>query len=208
MTRKALTTKDKIWTDHTGLAIPYTRTSGVERLQERHAATLLAEAQKLEAQIVQMKERVVKLHDEVVAAHEKKEGVSLKESKGNMLWYNFDRSIKVEAKVQYNIKFDDITIAIAREKLDQYLAEAINSGDEFVLELVTGAFATTKGQLDPKRVLSLLPFRSKIKAALFQDALDLIEKSIRRIRGKVYFSIGELQEDGSYSSVNLNFSAA
>ncbi len=58
MTRKALTTKDKVWTDHTGLAIPVTRISATERLQEKHAHTLLAEAQALEARIAAFKEHV------------------------------------------------------------------------------------------------------------------------------------------------------
>jgi len=206
--RKAYTSKDKLWTDHSGLPIPYNRTNAMERLQERHAATLLAEARRLEQQISTMKERVAKLHGEVVQAHERTNKVSLANAKGNMLWYNFDRSIRVEAKVNYIIKFDDITIAAAREKLNQYLANAINGAQELPLEFITDAFETNKGQLDPKRVLNLLTWRGRIKAGTFQEALDLIEKSIRRVRGKVYFSIGEQEEDGSYSNVNLNFSAA
>lgn len=208
MERKAYTSKDKLWTDHTGLPIPYTRTSAVERLQERHAATLLNEAKKLEAQIAAFKEKVAKLHTEVVAAHEAKEGVELKKTKGNMQWYNFDRSIKVEADVQERIEFDDITIAMAREKLNAFLDQSVKSDVEFVVELVTSAFNTTNGKLDAKKVMALLGYKHKIKAALFQEAMSLIEKSIKRTGSKMYFRVGEQQDDGSYSNVNLNFSAA
>lgn len=209
MTRKALTTKDKIWTDHTGLAIPVTRISATERLQEKHAHTLLAEAQALEARIVAFKERVAKLHGEVVAAHEAKEGVELKKkTKGNMQWFSFDRGIKVEADVQERIEFDSITIAQAREKLDEFLSNAVKSDVEFVIELVTSAFSTTNGKLDAKKVMGLLGYKHKIKAQLFLEAMALIEKSITRTGSKMYFSVGERQEDGSYSRVNLNFSAA
>lgn len=206
--RKALTTKDKLWTDHTGLSIPVTRISAIERLQERHAHTLLAKAQRLEADIVAFKAEVAKLHGEVVAAHESREGVEVRKTKGNMLWYSFDRGIKVEADVQERIEFDSITIAQAREKLDQFLANAVKSDVEFVIELVTSAFSTTNGKLDAKKVMGLLGYKHKIKSALFQEAMALIEKSIKRTGSKMYFSVGERQEDGSYNRVNLNFSAA
>lgn len=205
---KQNTSKDKLWKDHTGLPIPYTRTSAVERLQERHSHTLLAEAKRLEAQIAAFKEKVAKLHGEVVAAHEAKEGVELKKTKGNMHWYSFDRSVKVEADVQERIEFDDITIAQAREKLNAFLDQSVKSDVEFVVELVTSAFNTTNGKLDAKKVMALLGYKHKIKAALFQEAMVLIEKSLKRTGSKMYFRVGEQQEDGSYSNVNLNFSAA
>ncbi len=207
-TRKPLTAKDKQWTDHSGISIPYTRTTAVERLQERHAHTLLAEARKLEEQIAAFKEKVAKLHGEVVAAHEAKEGVELKKGKGNMQWHSFDRGIRVEADVQERIEFDDITIAMAREKLNAFLDQSVKSDVEFVVELVTSAFNTTNGKLDAKKVMALLGYKHKIKAQLFQEAMALIEKSIKRTGSKVYFRIGERQEDNSYGNVNLNFSAA
>lgn len=207
-TRKPYTAKDKLWTDHAGVQIPYTRTTALERLQERNAHILLAEARKLEAQIAAFKERVAQLHGQVVAAHEAKEGVELKKTKGNMQWYNFDRTVRVEADVQERIEFDDITIAIAREKLNAFLDQSVKSDVEFVVELVTSAFNTTNGKLDAKKVMALLGYKHKIKAALFQEAMALIEKSIKRTGSKMYFRVGERQEDNSYSNVNLNFSAA
>lgn len=206
--RKPYTSADKMWTDHTGVQIPYTRTSAVERLQERLAPRLLAKAKKLEADIAAFREEVSQLHASVVTAHEEKEGVQVKRTKGNMVWYNFDRSIKVEADVQERIEFDAITIAQARETLDTFLTNAVKSDVEFVVDLVTSAFSTTNGQLDAKKVMGLLRYKSKIKAQLFQDAMELIEKSITRTTSKVYFSIAERDEAGSYSRVNLNFSAA
>lgn len=201
------TSKDKVWKDHTGLPVPYTRTTALERLQERNANTLLKDALRLNAQLIAFKDKVAKLHQAVVAAHEKREGVEVKR-KGNMMWYNFDRSIRVEADVQERIEFESITISQAREKLNEFLAGAVRSDVEFVTELITSAFSTTNGKLDAKKVMSLLGFRHKIKAQLFQDAMNLIQKSITRTDSRVYFRIAVRQEDGSYESVNLNFSAA
>ena len=204
---KPQTAKDKTWTDPKGMAIPYNRTTALERLQERNAHRLLVEAKRTEKTLTELKELVQKLHGEVLTAFDKSEGVNVKATKGNKQWYAFDRSIVVEADVQDRIEFDGLLITAAREKLSAYLTAKLNSDDEFLVEMVTRAFETTNGKLDSKRVMHLVGYKSKVKAALFQEAIALIEKSIRRTSSKMYFRIGERQEDGSYQYVQLNFSA-
>ena len=78
---------------------------------------------------------------------------------------------------------------------------------EFVKDLVTDAFSTSKGKLDAKKVMSLLKYRNKIKDYQFQEALNLIETSIRKPDSKTYFRVWERREDGSYGIVDLNFSS-
>jgi hypothetical protein len=204
---KQQTSKDKTWTDAKGDPIPYNRTTAIERLQERNAHTLLNAAQKAEAALKALKDLVQDKHGEVLAALEKSTGVSLKKSKGNKQWYSFDRSILVEADAQERIEFDGLLITAAREKLHSYLTSKLTSDDEFLVEMVTKAFETTNGKLDSKRVMHLVSYKSKVKAALFQEAITLIEKSIRRTNAKMYFRVSVRQEDGSYEAVQLNFSA-
>jgi hypothetical protein len=201
------TPKDKAWLDAKGATVPYARTTALERIQERNAHALLAAARKAEQQLAALKVLVDLKHREVISAVEKAHGVSLKDTKGNKVWYNFDRSIQVECSVQERIDFDTQLIAAARKKLNEFLSNKLSSDDEFIVQMVTTAFETTNGKLDSKRVTHLLSYRSKVKAAKFQSACDLIERSMSRSYSKTYFRIGTLQEDGSYSYVQLNFSA-
>lgn len=201
------TPKDKVWKDAKGDPVPYNRTTALERLQERNAHKLLAEAQRVEKALLALKELVQDKHGEVIAAHEKNSGVQLKKSKGNKVWHSFDRSIQVEADAQERIEFDGLLITSARELLHEYLSEKLSSDDEFLVEMVTKAFETTNGKLDSKRVMHLVSYKHKVKAAKFQQAVALIEKSIRRTNAKMYFRISVRQEDGSYKAVQLNFSA-
>ena len=55
--------------------------------------------------------------------------------------------------------------------------------------------------------MSLLKYRSKITAPLFQEALTLLEGSIRTPDSKTYFRIWERKEDGGYVLIDLNFSS-
>lgn len=204
---KQFTSKDKTWTDAKGTEVPYTRTTALERLQERNAHQLLTAAQRAEHLLAELKELVATKHQEVIAAVEKVNDVKLKDSKGNKVWYSFDRSVLVECSIQERIEFDGVLISAAREKLNEFLSAKLASDDEFLVEMVATAFETSNGKLDSKRVMHLLSYRSKVKAARFQEACDLIEKSMSRAYSKTYFRIGTRQEDGSYQFVQLNFSA-
>lgn len=206
--RKPQTSKDKNWKDEKGNPVPYTRTTAFERLTEAKATRLLKRARAIERELAEFKEEVRNTQREVYAAFLKSKGVDLnKAGKGNHTWYNFDRTIKVMVDVQERIEFDDMLITAARERFSAFLADAVRSDVEFVGEMIKDAFETTNGKLDPKRVMGLLRYKTKVKHALFQEAMSLIEESIRRTHSKTYFSVWERQEDGSYQAVKLDFAA-
>lgn len=200
------TPKNKTWSDPKGIAIPYSRIDALERLREKNAAVLHKEALDLEKRIAAFKARTLELHSQVVDANAKKHDVDLSKSKGNHTWFNFDRSVKVEADMQDKVMLDDVMVSAAHEKLKELLKSTITSDVEFLPELVNSAFENTKGMLDTRKVLSLLGYRHKVKHKLFQEAMELIEKSIGTAGTKQYFRISELMVDGSYRVINLNFS--
>ena len=54
--------------------------------------------------------------------------------------------------------------------------------------------------------MSLLKYRSKIDNPLFQEALKLLEQSIRHPDSKRYFQIYVRNSEGAYDNIDLNFS--
>jgi hypothetical protein len=127
--------------------------------------------------------------------------------KGNFMWYNFDRSIRIEVKIAERIEFDDLTIKAAKAKFDEFLDANIEGKVDFAKELVLDAFTTRNGKLDVKRVLSLLKYKSKVKDAIFQEAMTHLEASIRRPDSKTYFRISVKDDNGEYQYINLDFAA-
>lgn len=206
-TPKQQTQKDKEWKDAKGSAIPFNRTTAYERLCEKNAHTILKEALKTHEALSALKQLFGDKHNEVLDAFKRQEGSDLKETKGNKVWYSFDRGIVVECKIQERVEFDGLLITAAREKLNEFLGNKLSSDDAFVVEMVTTAFETTNGKLDSKRIMHLLSYKSKVRASLFQEACAMIEKSMRRTFSKSYMSVGVRQEDGSYQYVQLNFSS-
>ena len=200
------TSKDKLWTDEAGIAIPFNRTTPAERLKERKAASIVAEAQKINCQLTDFKEKVRQLCNEVYAAVMTENGAKT-DAKGNFTWFSFDRSIKIEVNINERIDFDDLTIKASKEKFDEFLSENITGKAEFAKELVQEAFSTSRGRLDAKKVMSLLKYKSKIKDSKFQEAVELLEKSIRKPESRTYFRVWQKDSEGKYQNIDLNFSS-
>jgi hypothetical protein len=200
------TSKDPFWTDEAGNSIPKKYISKSDKLQESKSALLLRNAMNINQRLQSFKDDIVAICEEVEKASMLENGVDREDSKGNMTWYNFDRTIKVDRKVSEPMKFDELTISAAKAKLDEFLDEAIESKFDFAKEMITSAFETTKGQLDPKKITPLTRYESKVNHPLFTEACKLIQKALRRPDSKTYYRIWAKDEDGKFHAVELNFS--
>lgn len=203
------TSKDKVWIDESGNQIPYNRTTAIERMKEKNAFSLIKKGKSIAKFLAEMKEAVAKATEEVLAAEREANNVKL-EGKGNYTWYNFDRSIKVQVDMSEPIRFDEIKIASAKEKLMNLIRENI-SGDEFIISIAEDAFQTSSGRLDPKKILGLRKHSQRIKnevlKAQWDETMQLIDSSITRPKSKSYYKLWIKNEDGKYEGVELNFSA-
>ncbi|MHB9005071.1 MAG: DUF3164 family protein, partial [Coriobacteriia bacterium] len=147
--------KDEQWKDETGNMVPIKYISPANRLREHHAGVLLKEAKLCSTRLADFKQQMQLLCSEVLVKT-MEELKSTSDGKGNFTWFNFDRSIKIEVSISDRIDFDDLTITACKEKLDEFLNNNLDSKQEFVKQLVTDAFSTSRGKLDSKKVMSLL----------------------------------------------------
>lgn len=203
------TSKDKVWIDESGNQIPYNRTTAIERMKEKNAFALVKKGKNITKFLAEMKEAVAKATEEVLAAEREANNVKL-EGKGNYTWYNFDRSIKVQVDLSEPIKFDEIKIASAKEKLMNLIRTNIN-GDEFIISIAEDAFQTSSGRLDPKKILGLRKHSQRIKNEALKkewdETMQLIDSAIYRPKSKSYYKLWVKNQDGKYEGVELNFSA-
>ncbi len=199
--------KDSEWTDESGTSIPYNRITKAERLKERSSNRILKAALVVNNKLKDFKNLVRELSEEAYEAFMEEKSTN-RISKGNFTWYNFDRSIKIEVSVNEPIQFDDLTIAAAKDKFDQFLDENVQSKNEFVKEMINSAFETQRtGKLDVKQVMNLTRYQSKINDPLFTEAVSLIGEAIRRPKSKTYFRVWLKDQAGEYQNVELNLSS-
>lgn len=199
--------KDQLWLDEKGTPVPYNRTTPLERLMERQSSKVLKEAIKAHNTLRGLKQLIAEVSQLIYAKFMNEQKLDPTKSKGNFTWHNFDYSIKIEISISERIDFDEMMIRACREKLDEFLNGSISTSQEFIKQMVLDAFKTSKGKLDAKKVMSLLKYRGRIKEALFQEALDLLEASIRRPSSKKYFRVWAKDEQGEYQNIDLNLSS-
>jgi hypothetical protein len=202
---KKQTSENKMWLDEKGITCPYSRLTKSEKLKETEAYELAKKALKLEDDLKELKNRMIQSCTNVYAEIAK-ENNSEKENKGNMTFFNFDRTIKVEKNINEKIDFDVAMIEMAKKKLDSFLEKGLKTVDEFIKALVDDAFTNTKGRLDTKKVMSLLKHESRIDHEDFQEAMSLIKKAISRPSSKEYYRISLRNDNGQYDVIDLNFS--
>lgn len=202
--------KNKAWSDESGIEIPANRVSKVEKVKEEQSEKVYKQAVKAEKVLAELFDLIATANETVcheINAENKLLNKSIKPTKGNHTWYNFDRTLKIECAIQEGIRFDEAKISAARELFDKFIERNVQGTDEIVRQLINSAFANTKGGLDSKKVLSLLKFRSKIKDKQFLSALDLIQDSISRPNSKRYYRVWVKNEEGEYKNIDLNFSS-
>lgn len=201
------TNKQTSWTDDKGVSVPFTRITKIEREKEKIANKIVSDATAIKERLKAFKTYVENECGKLYQASLKEYKAEDKVRKGNFTWYNFDKEVRVEVNVNERIGFQEPEISIAKEKLDGFISDNLGGVDKLIQELVNDAFQNTKGALDAKKVMSLLKYRSKIKAVKFQEALDLIEKSIVTNGSKTYFKVSLRQPNGEYEYIDLNFSS-
>lgn len=203
------TAKDQFWQDESGISVPYNRTTPLERKKERLSNKIAKSALNVHEIIKTLKADVNTANEEILDMIRKENDVKL-DGKGNFTWYNFNRTIKIEVNINEAIKFDEIKIEAAKEKLINLIRENI-SGDDFIISIVEDAFQTSRGKLDAKKILGLQKHTSRIKTKDIKDrwenAMDLINQSITRPKSKSYQKVWLKEDDGSYKAVELNYSA-
>lgn len=201
------TTKKDKWTDETGREIPINYITPSVRLKERTAGSLLKKAQSLEKHLLKLKTDFEVQSDTVFQKVLEEIAARGGSPPKGFTYFNFDRSIRVERVVAERTDFDDIIISACKDKLDEFLNANLDSKTEFIKDLVTDAFSTSRGKLDAKKVLSLMKYKTKIIDPIFQEALNLMSQAITRPGSKAYHKIALRDKNGEYKYVNLNFSS-
>ena len=181
--------------------------SKIEALKEVSAKRIYQRALTINRQLNEFKAYIIDLCQKIHDDYMEEVGNDTPKNTNTFSWYNFDSSVKIQVSVNHRIEFDDLGIAASKGKLDTFLDSNLSSEKEFIKELVLDAFSTTRGNLDAKKLMSLLKYKSKIKDPLFSEAINLLEDSIRTPDSKMYFRVYAKNTEGKYEAINLNFSS-
>lgn len=204
------TAKNPTWVNAAGDNVPYKFVPQIDRKREAQAAKIHAAALKVEASLQElyalMNMACKEVHELIKKEYALKSGKEKKEGKGSLTWFNFDKSIKIEADVNDIVKWDSALMTEALAQLNSYLAGTLTDAQLLIKGMVTEGFSNSRGMIDSRKIFQLLKYDAKIKNQHFQKACELIKQAQSIDTTKLYMRIWEKEEDGSYRSINLNFS--
>jgi hypothetical protein len=200
--------KQGFWKNEKGQDVPYSYVNKSDRFKERIAFSIAKEAALIEERLKTFKQSIAQAFidcEKAVATD-----YNIEQTANNavsLTWYNFDRSIKLERKINQRFDFDDALINACKVKINEFLDDKLSGVEAFVKELINDAFQTNRGKLDPKKIMSLLKYKDKITDNRYHEAMELIEKAIFNPDSKTYYTVSIRANDGQYEAINLNFSA-
>lgn len=204
-------TKNETWVNAAGDAVPYKYVPKNDKVKESlgakiHKAALNAESV-LKALHIQMNYAFAQIKAGLLEEFEIKKTKKQSLGKGSLTWYNFDKSLKVEADMNDIIKWDEALMAESLALFNKYLNSSLGEVDVFVRALVDKGFSNSKGQIDTGKVFQILKQEKNIKNTNFQKACQLIKQAQDVDKTKLYMRVWEKLPDGSYRNINLNFTS-
>jgi hypothetical protein len=210
MTVKIHSSKDSVWTNASGDNVPVKFVPKTDKLKESLAAKIHKAALSVESSLNALHEMMNDAFKTISAAVKEefaiKNGKDKKEGKGSLTWFNFDRSIKVEADINDIVKWDNALMTEALTLLNDYINSSLSENNELIGGLVKDAFANSKNMIDTRKIFQLLKYEGKIKNSKFLKACELIRNAQSIDKTKLYMRVWEKVEDGTYRNINLNFS--
>jgi hypothetical protein len=211
MAVKIHTSKDSVWTNASGDNVPVKFVPKTDKVKEGlagniHKAALAAEKQ-LMALYLLMNSAFADVAKLVKEEYALKKGKDKKEGKGSLTWFNFDRSIKIEADINDIVKWDNALMTEALTLLNDYINGSLSENNELIGGLVKDAFANSKNMIDSRKIFQLLKYEGKIKNSKFLKACELIRNAQTIDKTKLYMRVWEKVDDGNYRNINLNFSS-
>lgn len=202
--------KDK-WTDASGNDVPQKFLLKSDKVKEAFAGKIYKQSLAIEAQLNAFHAMIREASETVLSIvrndYELKNGKAKKQTKGAFTWFNYDRSVKIEADVNDIVKWNSALLSEAHELLKEYITGEIGETNILIKGLVNEAFSTSRGEVDSRKIFQLLKYEDKIKNSKFLKACGLLKQAQAIDKTKMYMRVWAKQDDGQYRNINLNFSS-
>ncbi len=195
----------KTYKSASGAEIPSKLIRKVDKKRHDAALRFYAEGIKLHEKLKAFKEKMMADCDKLYKDYLADYNVELKEnSRGGYTMSTLDKEIQVEFSVGQRIQFDD-RIDAAKVKFFDYIDEITKGANPELRQIVETAFQTTRGKLDPKKIMQLLAL--KIDHPTWKQATELLTQSMSTNLTKRYIQLRKKDAEGKYENLILDFNA-
>ncbi len=178
----------------------------IDLARDKMVTELVVKAKKASGLMKKFKGNVQSELDTFLAMSAKASKAKAGKNKGNVTFYNFDASMKIQVAVSQRIAFDE-RLQSAKALIDECIMELSKDSSPEVKTLIQGAFDVDKeGNVSVGRVLALR--RLNIKNKKWEQAMMAISVSAQVIGSNQYIRFYErIGDTDKYQYINLDFAA-
>ncbi|UNM95698.1 DUF3164 family protein [Ignatzschineria rhizosphaerae] len=175
-------------------------------LRDEVVKSLTEKAKKLQSQMAEEKKQYFLDFDAYVELALAKYEVVVGKGKGNVTLYSYDGKYKIMLAISENIRFNE-NIHAAEKIIKECISKWSVGANKNLAIIANTAFRTNaQGNISNiKRILELLNY--DVDDERWQQGMQAIRDSIIVTSSKKYMRFYELQEDGSYAQISLDFAA-
>ena len=123
---------------------------------------------------------------------------------GNLKLSSFDGSKRISFSVNETVEADE-NIYVAKEQIDEYLADITNGSNKDLVTIVNAAFKVKQGRMAVRDLLKLTHY--DIRDERWKKAMEIIKDSIVVTGSRQYLRLEErIPNTRRYRSVDMNLS--
>ncbi len=192
------------WRTEDGVWQPERLIKDAKLLEDAFVRTVVNGALATRKTLARLKAITLSESEALLALLAAQHGVELGGKGGNVSYYTFDRSHRVQVSRQERLTVN-ATIEVARQALSEWLHESEASAE--VKALIEAAFGI--GDQGTVRINELIRLRRlKITHPKWKAAMAAIDEAIETAGKAIYLRIYERQPDGRYALIPLDLASA
>ncbi|MBQ4851368.1 DUF3164 family protein [Pseudoalteromonas sp. MMG012] len=197
-------TPDGYMKDGKGNLVAIVNIKQTDLIKDEFVKKAIALAEKQQAELTNFKRMQMEEADNFIELLAQDYDVNLGGKKGNVNLRTFDNTLAVKIQNQERIELGP-ELQLAKELIDQCIAEWTKDGNENIKAIVNKVFSTDKqGTLNPQRILSLRKLEISDESGKWLQAMDIIAESVTTIDSCRFIRFYKQDTQGNDVAISLD----
>lgn len=187
----------------TGSMVPIEAVKDIDKLRDGVVLTIAERIKALESYMKEVKAKCMSDIEEFLKISAEQYGVKMGGTKGNVMLTSYDGSVQVILAQANNLVVNE-GVNMAKELIDDYLADITSDASPDVRTIVNLAFKVKQGRMDVKRLMELK--QCNIQDERWLKAMEIISDSVTVASTTPCLRLRDRTAAGVYKTHMLEFS--
>lgn len=200
--------KGNIWIDENKMNVEFKRVTPLEKLRDQEAFKVIKLALRGEIILQDIKNAVIHAATKCYKSYLKEQGEKF-DGMATHTFYSFNKAFKIVHEVIPDFTYDENKLILAKSQFQEFVDKSLTKDQEPLKDVIMGAFQTTNGKFDYRKIQGVLIYRNEkglVDNKDFQKAIDTLQ-SAKVVNGHKAYDRIYIKDGGKYRQIELQFSS-